>query len=123
MRAGPGPAITIRAAPGFTPELTLNPDSDPGADGEAALFRVRDGSLTLEQLRFRIQPTLKENAKLQSLLAITGTGRGRLKGCLATLVGDDEQKIALASVADPTGAMMGMGGKTPRSGIPALPRK
>jgi serine/threonine protein kinase len=112
--------MTIRAAAGFTPELAFHPDSDPGADGDAALFRVRDGSLTLENLRFRIQPTLKENAKLQSLLAVTGTGRGRLKSCLATLVGSDDQKVALASVADPTGAMMGMGGKTPRAGIPAL---
>jgi hypothetical protein len=112
--------VTIRAAPGCTPELTFNPDSDPGADGEAALFRLRDGSLTLEQLRFRIQPTLRENAKLQSLLAVTGTGRCRLKSCLATLVGDDEQRIALVSVADPTGAMMGTGGKAPRAGTPAI---
>jgi serine/threonine protein kinase len=112
--------VTIRAAPGFVPELTFNPDSDPGADGEAALFRLRDGTLTFEQLRFRIQPTLKESARLQSLLAITGTGRCRIKGCLATLMGNDESRMALASVADPTGAMMGMGGKAPRAGIPAL---
>jgi hypothetical protein len=112
--------ITIRAAPGFTPELTFNPDSDAGADGEAALFRIRDGSLTLDGLRVRLQPTLKETARLQSLVAVTGTGRCKLKNCLSTLYGSDDARMALVSVADPTGAMMGMGGKPPRPGVPGI---
>lgn len=110
--------ITIRAAPGFTPECYFNPDTVPGADGEVTLFRLHDGTLILEQLAFRIAPALKESPRFQSLVTITGMGRVRFKSCQATLAGDGDQKIALVAVADPASLMAG--NRPNRSALPGV---
>lgn len=112
--------VTIRAAEGFRPVLSLNLKKVPGADGEAALFLVHDGDLTLENLDFRLRPL--ELAKLESLVAISGSGGCHLKHCLATLEGvPDGPRMALAAVADPTGTMMGSPTKPRNPGaLPAV---
>jgi len=109
--------VVVRAAPNYSPELSFNPDAAPGADGEAALFLVRDGELTLEGIQFRLDPNLRQAAKLQAAAAITGVGKCRFLNCVGTLQGRPETRVAFVSVADPAGMMAT---KTPIIGSPNL---
>jgi hypothetical protein len=112
--------VTIRADTGFNPVLAFNPKHRAAsADGETTLFVITDGELTLERLTFHLAP-LEDPARLQSLLSVTGAGRCKLKDCLATLAGENGPRMALVFVGDPAGMMMGMGGRPPRGGIPAI---
>jgi serine/threonine protein kinase len=113
--------VTIRAAEGFHPEVTFNPEQVPTSDGEAILFRLHDGEVAFEQLALRVSPLReREAAKLQALVAVTGTGRCRFRNCTVTLTEDSAARVCLIALADPTGAMMGAAGKPPRPGMPAI---
>jgi hypothetical protein len=114
--------VTLRAGEGFTPELTFNPEQVPTGDGEAILFRLHDGEIHFDQVALRLTPLRERDAtKLQALISISGTGRARLKNCLVTLNEDPgSTRTGLAALADPTGSMMGGGGKPPRPGQPSV---
>ncbi len=116
--------VTIRAATGFYPELTLDPAERIPSREDPALFRVHDGALILEHVAVRVTPVKMEGMEdvtwLQSFVTITGSGRCRLKGCLATLEGEGRLSSALITVADPTGMMMGTVTRPAPLGAPVI---
>jgi hypothetical protein len=67
-----------------------------------------------------LQSTLKEVPKLETIVSVTGIGHARIKDCLATLGAEAAPRMALVTIADPTGSMMGTSGKPPRTGTPAV---
>jgi hypothetical protein len=72
--------LTIRAADGFRPVLTLTESGEI----DAALFRVHDGRLRLENLEVRLRPE-REGFDVQALVAFVGDGECVLDNCLVTL--------------------------------------
>jgi serine/threonine protein kinase len=113
--------VTIRAEEGFWPELTFNPEQVPTGDGEAVLFRIHDGELTLENVSLRLNGLREREAtRLQVFVSVSGTGKVRLRNCVATLEEEAAPHASLIALADPTGAMMGSTGKPPRPGQPWL---
>lgn len=118
-----GRRVTMRGAPGYAPELAPHPDGRLDAEGDAALFRLGDGTLTLEQLAVRLTPALKETPRLQSLAAVAGAGKVRLRSCQVTLLGDDDLKTALAALGEAPfslGPMRQPMGGGARPGSPAV---
>lgn len=96
--------IIIRAAEGYRPELTLHRDTVAGPDGEAHLFRIHDGELTLDNVRLRLEG-LRDPAKALTLMVVTGAGKCRLKDAVVTLKGNSEFTASVCMVGDPTGMM------------------
>lgn len=92
--------ITLRAAPGFAPELQLHPDATALADGDAALFRLDSGTLNLEQLGVRLGGSPREPFRLQCLASIRGAGRMRLTSCQVTLQGESEPRSAVVALGE-----------------------
>jgi hypothetical protein len=91
--------LTIRAAPGFRPELVPTDTA-----GVAALFNFRDGWLRLEDLDIRLQPG--DDSRSLTVVALTGTGQCTLKGCRVTLEpGNSNASLAVATVPDSANAM------------------
>jgi hypothetical protein len=93
-------------------EITLRPDVDchpilsldRTTESDAALFRVYDGHLKLEQLEFSVQPGRPE-FRAQSLLALMGDGQCSLKNCVITLEETREVPVSLVTLADPSTIM------------------
>lgn len=113
--------ITLRAADGFWPELAFNAEQVPGGDGEAILFRLHDGEVNFENVALRLNPLREREAtRSQALVAISGTGKVRLKNCSVVLEEEAAPQTCLVALADPTGSMMGGGGKPPRPGQPVI---
>ncbi len=110
--------IVLKAGPRHRPILRLDTEQVPARDGELFLFRVHDGELTLEDLDFVLEPG-GPLTQSESVVAITGTGRCRIHRCRATLDGAEGPKLALVSVSDLAGAMMGPAAK-PRPGTPVI---
>jgi serine/threonine protein kinase len=92
--------LTIRPHPGFTPVLLPG----PGADPEAAVFRLFDGRLVLEDLEFRVRIKRNDYKGLSAVL-LAGDGQCIFKRCVATLEGGKEMPVALVGMADPAAAM------------------
>ncbi len=112
--------VRIRADKDFRPILILNARHVPGADGEAALFKVHDGELSLERLEIHLDP-LRQPARFQSVVQITGAGTCRLDHCAATLSGTAEgPRLGLVAATDPTGTMMATPTKPARPGTPVI---
>ncbi len=112
--------VRIRADKDFHPVLMLNPRHVPGADGEAALFKVHDGELVLEQIEVQLDP-LRQPVRFQSVVQVTGPGGCRLERCAITLNGVvDGPRLGLVVVTDPTGTMMATPNKPARPGLPAI---
>lgn len=101
--------LTIRPYPKSHPVLTVGET----ADREAAIFRVNDGVLRLEQVQFRLKPA-KRDFLSQAVVAVAGNGQCRFRQCVVTLEGDDAETVGLAAVvlADPREVM--------RMGAPAV---
>jgi hypothetical protein len=112
--------VEIRAAPGFFPELAFRTERVPSAGGEVALFLIDEGSLVLENVGVRVVPLKDEALKVQSLVAITGSGRCALRGCSVTLGGEGGPRLAVVSLADPASAMMGVGSRPTPGEKPAV---
>lgn len=93
--------LTIRAADGFRPRLTL-----AGAvNRDAALFRLQAGRLRLEGLDFLLQPD-QDEFESQAVVAIAGGGQCEFKDCLVTLNPDRRKAaLSLATLAAAKGAM------------------
>jgi hypothetical protein len=99
--------LTIKAAAGFHPILTLGQSTDP----DAALFRLHDGKLTLEGLEFQL--TSDQNPfQSRAVVAVVSNGECHFNQCVATLDRGDgvpDMVLALVTVIDPSKVMQ-MGG-------------
>jgi hypothetical protein len=93
--------LTIRAADGFRPRLTL-----AGAvNRDASLFRLQAGRLRLEGLDFLLQPD-QDEFESQAVVVIAGGGQCEFKDCLATLNPDRRKAaLSLATLTAAAGAM------------------
>jgi len=93
--------LTIRPDEGFHPILTL----DDTTDLDAALFRLHDGKIHLENLEFRLQPR-DVRFRSQVLVNLVGEGECELKDCLVTLdLGGHETQLALVTLPPADGFM------------------
>lgn len=95
--------LTIKAAAGYRPVLTLGETADP----DAALFRVHDGQLRLENLTFYF-PTPRDEFRTQSVVNVLGDGQCVFRDCAVTLEESDRTPMSLVTIADPN-AVMRMG--------------
>jgi hypothetical protein len=92
--------VTIRPYPNYHPILTLGETTEL----EAALFRLHDGQLKLEQLEFRLSPD-RAGFKAQTVVALMGDGQCELKNCVATLDGTRDVPLSLLTLADSSAVM------------------
>jgi predicted Ser/Thr protein kinase len=92
--------LTIRPVLGYHPVLTIG--STPESD--AALFRLHDGQLHLEQLEFRLQPD-RADFRSQAIVAIMGDGSCSFRDCVATLEDARETALSFVTLADSSGVM------------------
>jgi serine/threonine protein kinase len=107
--------VILKSGEGFSPTLVFHRDTVSGPDGDTSLFRIHDGEMTLEGLRVRLEP-LRDPARSLSLVAISGTGRCKLKDSIVTLKTGGEVLAMVCLIADPTGMMSPSPGKAPRHG-------
>jgi hypothetical protein len=113
----PAADLTIRPADGYHPILTLAERID---DEHAALFRLHDGKLKLEQLEFVLHPA-NGRFKSQSVVAAVGEGVCTAEGCVFTLEAAQDVRLAVVKVADLPGVMkMDMQPPRPAGGHPAF---
>ncbi|GBD35059.1 hypothetical protein HRbin36_00163 [bacterium HR36] len=104
--------VTIRAVQGFSPELTFREGRVPESNTITSLFRVHDGHLIIERVRFRLTPLASANVRWQAVVNITGSGSCTLRQCYASLEGEEvEPHLALIAITDPTGTMIPQPGK------------
>jgi serine/threonine protein kinase len=92
--------VTIKAFPNYHPVLTLGQTTEL----DAAMFRLHDGKLRLEQLEFRLAPA-RSGFRAQSVVAIMGDGECQFKYCLATLADNRDAALSLVTLADPSEVM------------------
>jgi serine/threonine protein kinase len=111
--------IIIKPGEGVTPELVFHRDTVSGPDGEAVLFRIHDGELTLDNMRVRLD-ALRDQARSLAVAAISGAGKCRFKDSIITLKGSADLSLMACLVTDPTGMMNQSGGKSPRTGMARL---
>ncbi|HLN31345.1 MAG TPA: protein kinase [Gemmataceae bacterium] len=109
-----GTDVTIRPYRNFHPILTIGQTTD----SDAALFRVYDGQLRLEQLEFHLKPVRSE-FRAQTIVAVMGDGGCTFKDCVATLEEGREVPLSVVTLADPTGIMK-MGPLTVPQQIPNI---
>jgi hypothetical protein len=108
--------LTIRPYPGYHPLITL----DKTDEEHAALFRLHDGKLKLVQLDFLLRPA-NDRFKSQSVVAAVGEGACTAEGCLFTLDGVPDVRLAVVKVADLPGVMkMDMQPPRPAGGHPVF---
>jgi len=111
--------VILKAAEGFCPTLVFHRDTVSGPDGDAALFRLHDGEITLEGVKARLE-SLRDPARSLALVSISGTGRCKLKDSVVTLKTGGEVAAMVCTIADPTGMMAPPPGKAPRNGSAQL---
>jgi len=109
-----GTDVTIRPYNNFHPILTIGQTTD----SDAALFRVYDGQLRLEQLEFHLKPD-RTGFRAQTIVAVMGDGGCAFKDCVATLEEGREVPLSVVTLADPTGIMK-MGPVTVPQQIPNI---
>ncbi|MFN4257959.1 MAG: serine/threonine-protein kinase [Gemmataceae bacterium] len=102
--------LTIKPYPKYQPVLTLR----KATETDAALFRVHDGHLRLENLYFVIHPPSGSSFTSQSLIGLVGAGRVTFQNCVATLEGNPGIPARLVSLIEPAG-LMRMGPLPPRT--------
>ncbi|MBL8793944.1 MAG: serine/threonine protein kinase [Planctomycetia bacterium] len=101
--------LTIKAFEGCHPILFLGKTNDP----DAAMFRVSDGKLTLENLELHL-PTPRAEFRAQSLIFITGDAVCTLKKCIVTIEDTKDVPFSVFTLADPNTMMR----KEPKPGGP-----
>jgi hypothetical protein len=113
--------VTVRPDRGYRPVLTLTEAA--GGEADAALFRVHDGRLTLEDLEIRLRPA-RDEVEAQAVVALAGDGQCALKHCVITLDrAGRKAALAVATLPDAgRGKMMdvGMAPARPREQGPHL---
>jgi hypothetical protein len=95
-------SITIKAAPGFQPILTLEMVSE----AETAMFKIFDGKLRLEGLHFRLESrTAKTGMAVQSVVSLSGDGDCVFKQCQITLKRTVDGSLSVATIPVVNSAM------------------
>ena len=89
--------VTIKAARGFRPVLTL----DTTIEREAALFRIHDGKVKFQNLDFRLDPGQK-GFDSRAVATVLGDGSCTFEGCVITLAEPLGCQLAAVILADPT---------------------
>jgi hypothetical protein len=106
--------VTIRPHSGHQPILSL---ATTERDRNAALFRLHDAQLNLEDLQFRLlpRPVQAQREESQAVVKLVGVGFCQFKRCLVTLDKRraDDVKLAVVVLDDPVDAMK-MGVAPPR---------
>lgn len=105
--------LTIRADKDYRPILTLGRTTEP----DAALFRVHDGALRLEQLEFSM-PAGRSEYRSLAVAAVVGDGRCGMKDCIVTLDESREVPASVFHLPDASQVMRMDGGG--RAGKPAF---
>lgn len=95
--------LVIKPYRNHRPILTLG--GTPERD--AALFRLYDGKLRLEDLEFVLQPSRAE-FKAQSVVTVMGEGQCSFKGCLATLESAKDVPLSVVTLMTDPNAVMTM---------------
>jgi hypothetical protein len=99
--------VTIRPYPRHHPVLTLSEAA--GGEPDAALFRLHDGRLTLEDLEVRLRPA-RDEFEAQAVVALAGDGQFALRNCVVTLDrAGRKAALAVATLPDPGRRMMDVG--------------
>jgi serine/threonine protein kinase len=93
--------LTIAAAPGFHPILTLSETEEV----DAALFRVHYGRLQLEDLEVRLQPG-RDGFDSQCVVSFLGDGECVLKNCLVTLDRSGRRAALTVAILSEPGKLM-----------------
>jgi serine/threonine protein kinase len=86
--------ITIKPFKGFRPVLTLDSEA---SSPEAALFEIKQGQVTFEDLAFRLEPDRK-GFTAQSLVLLSSAGHCVFKNCLLTFKSSEKFPAALNAV-------------------------
>jgi hypothetical protein len=105
--------LTIKAFEGCHPILFLGKTNDP----DAAMFRLSDGKLVLENLELHL-PTPRAEFRAQSLVFITGDAQCTFKKCIVTIEDTKDVPFAVVTLADPNTMMR----KEPKPGPTGGPR-
>lgn len=94
--------ITLKPFPGYQPILTLGDTTDK----HAAIFRIHDSKLRLEQLEFSLRPR-RDGFESQAVIGMAGLGHCSFKNCVITLDPElaDDVPMAVVSLADPRDVM------------------
>jgi serine/threonine protein kinase len=92
--------LTIRAAGGFHPVLTLGDTQE----ADAVLFRVYNGKLRLEELELRLRPS--RDATSQAVVSFLGDGECTFKDCLITLDRSGRTTPLMVAVLNEPGRLM-----------------
>ena len=95
--------LTIRAYKDYHPVLTLAMSSEP----DAALFRLNDGNLKLQELEFLLKPA-KSGYLSQSVVSVAGTGHCSFQRCAMTLDATGSETswpLAVTVLLDPSQVM------------------
>src|SRR5262249_16963421 len=100
--------VTIKPYSGHSPTLSLGLERER----DAALFRLHDASVTLEDLQFHLKPR-RVQPEAQAVVKVVGLGLCQFKGCVAAREEAENVKIAVVGVDDPPDAMK-MGAQAPR---------
>jgi len=98
--------VTLKPAPGCHPELRLKTSLK-----DAALFRIQDGSLRLEDLDIVLEPSEKD-LDAQVVVNVAGEGRVSFKNCTITLGEPQDARLSVVSLGDPAA----LSRKPPRTG-------
>ncbi len=109
-----GMNVTIKPFLNCHPMLTIGQTPDT----EAALFRVYDGQLKLEELEFHLVLNRTE-FKSQTVVAVMADGRCAFSNCVVTLGGTKDRPVSLVTLADPSGVMK-MDPQAPEQQVPAV---
>jgi hypothetical protein len=89
-------SVTIKAAPGYRPILTLET-----GQLTASLFLLHDGKIKFENLDFRLDPGQK-GFEAQAVVTVLGDGGCSFDGCVITLAEPLGCQLAAVVLADPT---------------------
>ncbi|HMC88036.1 MAG TPA: hypothetical protein VKI17_00745, partial [Gemmataceae bacterium] len=92
--------LTIKPYEGYRPVLKIGQSTDP----DAALFRLHDGKLTLENLEFVVSPD-RAGYKALSVVMVMGDGQCVVKDCVATLRDDYGTPLSFLTLSDPSMVM------------------
>ncbi|MBM4070223.1 MAG: serine/threonine protein kinase [Planctomycetes bacterium] len=100
--------LTLRPYKKYNPILILDETPEP----DAAMFKLYDGKLTLENLEVLLQPA-QPGFRSLSVVTLYGNGRCTFKQCVFTLK-DDNIPLRVVTLENPENAMK-MSAKVPRS--------
>ena len=106
--------LTIKPAPRYRPILTLGGTTDR----DAALFRLHDGKLKLENLEFLLSPARAE-FKAQSIVIVVGDGHCSFRDCLVTLESGKDVPLAVVTLLTDPNSVMAMDPQATRAQVGA----